>query len=176
MLRSMVGTLSLPGSGASQTVRVRPWSLCHAWTIGKIRVRSNWGRWDMRVVTFGTFDLLHIGHIRILKRCAALGDVIVGVSSDELSYRKKGRLPIYRLSDRMEIVGSISGIKDVFVEYSLEEKAHYLRTMRADIFAMGDDWTGKFDWASDICKVMYFPRTEAISTTETLERIAASES
>lgn len=126
----------------------------------------------MRVVTFGTFDLLHIGHVRILRRCSNLGDVIVGVSSDELSYAKKGRRPVYCLSDRIEIIKNITGVKEVFVEHSLEDKGKYLQHFRADILVMGDDWAGKFDWVRDICKVIYLPRTEAISTTETLERIA----
>ena len=125
----------------------------------------------MRVVTFGTFDLLHIGHIRILRRCASMGDVIVGVSSDELSYAKKGRFPIYCISDRIEILQNVVGVKEVFIEHSLEEKAKYLQDYRADILIMGDDWAGKFDWARDICRVMYLPRTKAISTTETLAKI-----
>lgn len=123
-----------------------------------------------RVITFGTFDVFHIGHVNILERCASLGDtLIVGVSSDELNYSKKGRNPIYSQSDRIKILQSLTFVDEVFIEESLEKKRDYINFFRADILAMGDDWKGKFDEFEDICKVIYFPRTPSVSTTEIIE-------
>lgn len=121
------------------------------------------------VITFGTFDLLHIGHINIFKRAKSFGDkLIVGVSTDELNFRKKGKYPVYSQQDRLEIVSSISFVDGVFFEESLELKATYVRMFSADVLVMGDDWTGKFDFIKDecSCEVLYLPRTPNISTTD----------
>ncbi len=121
----------------------------------------------MRIITFGTFDLLHIGHINIFKRAKALGDtLIVGVSTDELNFKKKNKYPVYNQNDRAEIVKSIRYVDEVFFEESLELKKEYILKFKADIFVMGDDWKGKFDFVKDICKVVYLPRTKNISSTE----------
>ena len=126
----------------------------------------------MRVITFGTFDLLHIGHVNILKRAKALGDhLIVGVSSDRLNYEKKGRYPVYNEQDRMEIVKAIRYVDEVFLEESMELKREYILKHKADILVMGSDWEGKFDHLSDICRVIYLPRTENISTSATKIKI-----
>lgn len=123
-----------------------------------------------RVITFGTYDLLHVGHVRILQRAAKMGDsLIVGVSSDDLNFTKKGRRPVYNERDRMEIVGNIKGVEAVFLEESLEKKAEYIRLWHANVLVMGDDWRGKFDFVSDICRVEYLERTEGISTTSLLD-------
>jgi glycerol-3-phosphate cytidylyltransferase len=120
-----------------------------------------------RIVTFGTYDLLHIGHVNLLRRARELGTyLIVGVSSDELNVRKKGLHPAYSTEDRLLIVQSLRFVDEVFIEHSLEEKRDYLLQHRADVLVMGDDWAGKFDEFSDICRVVYLPRTEGISTTE----------
>jgi glycerol-3-phosphate cytidylyltransferase len=97
--------------------------------------------------------------------------LIVGVSSDELNLDKKGRAPIYRLDNRMEIVESMRFVDHVFVEESLEKKADYIRQFEADVLVMGDDWQGKFDCFSSICEVVYLPRTPSVSTTEIIEII-----
>ncbi|MCI5148113.1 MAG: glycerol-3-phosphate cytidylyltransferase [Candidatus Electrothrix sp. MAN1_4] len=124
------------------------------------------------VITFGTFDLFHLGHLRILERAAALGDyLIVGVSSDTLNYNKKKFYPTYTQQDRMDIVQAIRYVDDVFIEESLEEKREYLLKYNCDILVMGDDWEGRFDKFSDIVEVVYLPRTELISTTEAKNRI-----
>ncbi len=124
------------------------------------------------VVTFGTFDVFHIGHLNILKRAAEYGDqLFVGVSSDRLNIEKKGRAPIYSEPERLAIVQHIKPVTDVFVEDSLELKAKYLRDHNADVLVMGNDWEGKFDHLRDICEVVYLPRTEGISTTETIHKI-----
>lgn len=125
-----------------------------------------------RVVTFGTFDVPHIGHVRILERARELGDcLVVGVSSDALNLRKKGRLPIYSQTDRMRMVGALRCVDEVFIEESLEKKGDYLRQHRASVLVMGDDWAGRFDEFQSICEVVYLPRTPSISTTEIIEVI-----
>ncbi|MGV3002035.1 adenylyltransferase/cytidyltransferase family protein [Vibrio sp.] len=123
-----------------------------------------------RVITFGTFDVFHVGHINILERCATLGDtLVVGVSSDALNFSKKQRNPIYSEQDRLKIIQSLSFVDEVFIEHSLEKKREYIEFYKADVLAMGDDWKGRFDEFSDICEVVYFPRTPSISTSEIIE-------
>ena len=125
-----------------------------------------------RVITFGTFDLLHIGHINIIKRASELGDyLIVGISSDQLNHEKKQLYPVYNENDRMEIVKAVKKVDEVFLEDSLELKREYIQKHKADILVMGGDWEGKFDFCKDLCKVIYLPRTEDISTTEIKDRI-----
>jgi len=125
------------------------------------------------VITFGTFDVLHVGHIRVLQRAAALGDrLVVGVSADQLNISKKGRAPVFSQEERLEIVGSLKMVDEVFVEESLELKRDYVTQFQADVLAMGNDWEGKFDFLSDICEVVYFPRTPSVSTTALIEHIA----
>lgn len=124
------------------------------------------------IITFGTFDLFHIGHLNILLRSAALGNrLVVGVSSDELNLFKKGRAPVYSTAERMAIITAIKFVDDVFVEESLELKARYIRNYNADVLVMGEDWRGKFDELRSICDVQYLPRTEGISTTDVMARI-----
>jgi len=124
------------------------------------------------VITFGTFDLLHIGHINMLNACKKYGDkLIVGVSSDNLNYTKKNRYPIFKQEDRMEIIKNIECVDDVFLEESLEMKEEYIRKYNADIFIIGDDWKGKFDDLNDICTVIYLERTRDISTTSIIHNI-----
>lgn len=123
-----------------------------------------------RVITFGTFDVLHIGHINILERCSQLGsELIVGVSSDALNFQKKKRQTIYNEDSRIRIISSLRFVDKVFIENSLEEKKDYIKYYQANILAMGDDWQGKFDHFKDICQVVYFPRTPLISTTEIIK-------
>ncbi|HEV7367891.1 adenylyltransferase/cytidyltransferase family protein [Arenibaculum sp.] len=125
------------------------------------------------VLTFGTFDLFHIGHLRIIERAASLGRLVVGVSSDELNRRKKGRYPIYSQDERMAIVASLACVEGVFLEEALERKREYLLRHGADMLVMGDDWQGRFDEFSDICRVLYLPRTPDVSTTSLIETIRA---
>lgn len=126
----------------------------------------------VHIVTFGTYDVFHVGHLRLLERARALGDrLIVGVSSDELNYRKKGRYPVFTQQERMDIVAALRCVDEVFIEESLELKREYLLRYRADVLTMGDDWAGKFDEFGDICRVVYFDRTPAISTTAVIEKI-----
>jgi glycerol-3-phosphate cytidylyltransferase len=125
------------------------------------------------VITFGTFDVFHVGHVRVLKRAAELGDrLVVGVSADALNVAKKGRLPVFSQEERLEIVASLKVVDEVFLEESLEQKREYIVEHGADILVMGDDWEGKFDWVSDVCKVVYLPRTPSVSTTGLIEHIS----
>jgi glycerol-3-phosphate cytidylyltransferase len=125
-----------------------------------------------RVITFGTFDVFHVGHLRILARARKMGDyLLVGVSTDELNYAKKGRNPFYNQNERMEIISVIRYVDEVFLEESLELKRHYIQTYQADVLVMGDDWAGKFDEFRDICRVEYLRRTPSISTTAVIEKI-----
>lgn len=124
------------------------------------------------IVTFGTFDVLHTGHLNILERAAALGDrLMVGVSSDALNMAKKGHAPVFPQDERMRIVAALRCVGGVFLEESLEAKRSYLLQHHANVLVMGGDWRGKFDEFSDICKVVYFDRTPAVSTTAVIERI-----
>ncbi|MBU4316525.1 MAG: adenylyltransferase/cytidyltransferase family protein [Proteobacteria bacterium] len=126
----------------------------------------------VRVITFGTFDVFHVGHLRILERASKMGDyLMVGVSTDLLNFIKKGRNPFYSQEERMEIVRALSCVDQVFLEESLELKRHYILAYKADVLVMGDDWKGKFDDLSDICRVEYLNRTPSISTTAVIEKI-----
>lgn len=123
-----------------------------------------------KVITFGTFDVFHVGHINIIERAASMGDyLIVGISSDALNFSKKGRYPIYSEDDRMKIIQSLKFVNEVFLEESLELKLDYIKKYGADLLVMGDDWKGRFDWVNSVCEVIYLPRTPSISTTEIIE-------
>ena len=125
-----------------------------------------------RVITFGTFDVFHVGHLRMLQRAAELGQtLVVGVSTDALNISKKGRPTVYSQEERTEIVSAVRCVDAVFLEESLEQKREYINMYKADVLVMGDDWQGKFDDMKDICEVIYLPRTPAISTTALIEKI-----
>jgi glycerol-3-phosphate cytidylyltransferase len=125
------------------------------------------------VITFGTFDVFHVGHVRVLQRAAELGDrLVVGVSADALNVAKKGRAPVFTQDERLEIVAALKVVDAVFVEESLEQKKDYILEHGADVLVMGDDWEGKFDWVSDVCEVVYLPRTPSVSTTGLIEHIS----
>ncbi len=124
------------------------------------------------VITFGTFDVFHVGHLRILERAAEHGRrLVVGVSTDNLNFEKKRRLPVYNQNERCEIVRALKCVDEVFLEESLDHKAEYIDRFQADVLVMGDDWQGKFDDFSSLCEVVYLPRTPAISTTAVIEKI-----
>ena len=129
------------------------------------------------VATFGTYDVFHVGHLRLLERASALGDrLVVGVSADALNIAKKGRPPVFSEDERLRIIGALKVVDDVFLEESLEQKRDYLLQQGADVLAMGDDWTGRFDDLSDIVEVVYFERTPSVSTTALIEHIVARHS
>lgn len=124
------------------------------------------------VITFGTFDMFHVGHLRLLDRARAYGDrLIVGVSSDELNQQKKDRMPVCSFEERCEILRALRIVDDVFAEHSLDKKRDYIVQHGADVLVMGDDWQGRFDDYADVCEVVYLPRTPTISTTALIEKI-----
>lgn len=118
------------------------------------------------VLTYGTFDLLHVGHVRLLRRLKALGDtLIVGVSTDAFN-AQKGKVSIYPFEERREIIESISFVDKVIAEEAWDQKSSDVKEYGVDILAMGDDWAGKFDTLSSEVEILYLPRTEGISTTD----------
>lgn len=117
------------------------------------------------VLTYGTFDLFHIGHLRLLERLKRLGDcLIVGVSTDEFNALKNKKSAV-SFSDRCEIVQSIRCVDHVIPEHSWAQKTADIMRLQVDIFGMGDDWLGRFDHLRSLCDVVYLPRTEGVSST-----------
>ena len=117
------------------------------------------------VITYGTFDLFHVGHVRLLKRLRTLGDrLVVGISSDEFN-ELKGKKSFFSYEERSEILLSCKYVDAVFAEQNWAQKRTDIIKYNAKIFAMGDDWIGKFDDLNDICDVRYLTRTEEVSTT-----------
>ncbi|MBO1926351.1 adenylyltransferase/cytidyltransferase family protein [Thiomicrorhabdus sp. 6S2-11] len=118
------------------------------------------------VITYGTFDLFHVGHLRLLERLSNLGDkLIVAVSSDEFN-SLKGKKTIIPWEQRAEIVSGLKCVDLVIKESNWEQKKSDIEKYDVDVFAMGDDWKGKFDFLNDIVEVVYLKRTEGISSTE----------
>jgi glycerol-3-phosphate cytidylyltransferase len=118
------------------------------------------------ILTYGTFDMFHIGHLNLLNRLKSLGDkLIVAVSTDEFN-SIKGKKTLIPFEQRALIVQNIKCVDMVISEKNWEQKIDDIKKYNVDIFAMGDDWKGKFDFLKDYCKVVYLPRTQNISTTE----------
>ncbi|MDQ3288185.1 MAG: adenylyltransferase/cytidyltransferase family protein [Pseudomonadota bacterium] len=118
------------------------------------------------VITYGTFDLFHVGHVNLLRRLRDLGDrLVVGLSTDEFN-AEKGKTSVMPYKHRAEIVGSVRYVDHVFPESTWGQKRDDITREGARIFAMGDDWVGKFDDLGDICEVVYLPRTRDVSSTE----------
>lgn len=119
-----------------------------------------------KVITYGTFDLLHNGHINILKRAKELGDhLTVAISSDEFN-ALKGKKAYYNYDTRKLILEAVRYVDAVIPEHNWEQKISDIKNHHIDVFVMGDDWTGEFDFLKDHCDVVYLPRTEGISTTQ----------
>lgn len=119
-----------------------------------------------KVITYGTFDLLHVGHINILRRAKALGDYLVVVLSTDEFNAIKNKKAYYSYEDRKTILESIRYVDEVLPEYNWEQKIDDVVNNKIDVFVMGGDWAGKFDFLKDYCEVVYLPRTEGISTTK----------
>lgn len=118
-----------------------------------------------KVITYGTFDLLHVGHIRLFERLRQLGDhLIVAVSTDEFN-AEKGKRSVFGYEDRAHIVRAIRHVDEVIPERSWEQKRTDIVEHGVSVFAIGEDWRGRFDHLSDVCEVVYLERTEGISTT-----------
>jgi len=122
-----------------------------------------------KVITYGTYDLLHVGHINLLRRAKELGDyLIVVVSSDEFN-AIKNKKAYYSFEDRKKILEAVKYVDEVLPEYTWEQKIDDVVNNNVDVFVMGDDWRGKFDFLKEYCEVVYLPRTEGISTTKIKE-------
>jgi len=133
---------------------------------------------ETTIITFGTYDLLHYGHIKLfenIKQKYPNSKLIVGVSSDELNVQKKNRNPITTLNQRLYMVNSIKYVDDIFIEESLEKKAEYCDRYNAKILIMGDDHIGRFDdlitKSKSITNVIYLPRTPEVSSSEIISLI-----
>jgi glycerol-3-phosphate cytidylyltransferase len=123
------------------------------------------------VITYGTFDILHIGHINLLQRARALGErLVVGLSTDAFN-NGKHKSALLNYENRKAVLEAIRFVDLVFPEENWEQKADDIRKYAADIFVIGDDWRGKFDFLSDACEVVYLPRTTDISTTEIMQSL-----
>lgn len=120
-----------------------------------------------KVITYGTYDLLHYGHVNLLQRAKALGDyLIVAVSTDEFNWNKKQKKCYFSYEERKRLVESIRYVDLVIPEEDWEQKISDVKEFKIDTFVIGDDWEGKFDFLKDYCEVVYLPRTPEISTTQ----------
>lgn len=120
-----------------------------------------------KVITYGTFDLLHYGHVNLLERAKSLGDyLIVAISTDEFNLREKNKKSYFKYEERKRLVEAIRYVDEVIPENSWEQKEIDVKKYDIDVFVIGDDWTGKFDFLKENCDVVYLPRTPEISTTQ----------
>ena len=120
-----------------------------------------------RVITYGTFDLLHYGHINLLRRAKALGDyLIVVLSTDEFNWNQKHKKCYFTSEVRKQLLEAIRYVDLVIPEENWEQKISDVKEYHVDTFVMGDDWAGKFDFLKPYCEVVYLPRTPEISTTQ----------
>ena len=124
------------------------------------------------IITYGTFDMFHIGHLRLLQRLKDMADeLIVAVSTDEFN-RGKGKKVMIPYEQRAEIVANIKCVDKVIPEESWEQKVDDIKKYNVDIFAIGDDWRGEFDFLKEHCEVVYLERTKDISTTQLKKSLA----
>lgn len=127
-----------------------------------------------RVITYGTFDLLHYGHINLLRRAKAHGDyLIVALSTDEFTRNSKQKKCYFSYEKRKQLLEAIRYVDLVIPETSWEQKISDVQTFQVDTFVMGDDWKGKFDFLKDYCNVVYLPRTPEISSSKIKEELSA---
>ena len=120
-----------------------------------------------KVITYGTFDLLHYGHINLLQRAKALGDyLIVALSTDEFNSKEKNKITYFSYEERKRLLEAIRYVDLVIPEQNSEQKISDVKEFKVDTFVMGDDWKGKFDFLKDYCEVVYLERTPEISTTK----------
>ena len=125
-----------------------------------------------RVLTYGTFDLLHYGHINLLRRAKALGDyLVVGLSTDEFNWNEKHQRSYFSYDVRKSMLEAIRYVDLVIPECSWEQKALDVEKYNIDVFVIGDDWEGKFDFLKSQCEVVYLPRTPEISSTKIKEEL-----
>ena len=120
-----------------------------------------------RVITYGTYDLLHYGHINLLRRAKEMGDyLIVALSTDEFNWNSKQKKCFFSYEKRKQLLKAIRYVDLVIPEENWEQKIEDVKLYKIDTFVMGDDWKGKFDFLKEYCDVVYLPRTPEISTTQ----------
>ncbi|MDE6025502.1 MAG: glycerol-3-phosphate cytidylyltransferase [Lachnospiraceae bacterium] len=120
-----------------------------------------------KVITYGTYDLLHYGHINLLRRAKEQGDyLIVALSTDEFNWNMKQKKCYFTYEQRKQLLEAIRYVDLVIPEESWEQKIDNVKEFKVDAFVMGDDWNGKFDFLKEYCEVVYLPRTPEISTTQ----------
>ena len=120
-----------------------------------------------KVITYGTYDLLHYGHVKLLQRAKALGDyLIVALSTDEFNWNEKQKKCYFSYEERKSLLEAIRYVDLVIPEESWEQKISDVKEFKVDTFVIGDDWEGKFDFLKEYCDVVYLPRTEGVSTTQ----------
>ena len=120
-----------------------------------------------KVITYGTFDLLHYGHINLLRRARELGDYLVVVlSTDEFNWNEKSKKCFFSYEHRKQLLEAVRYVDLVVPEENWEQKKTDIEKYGIDVFVMGDDWKGKFDFLENLCEVVYLPRTQGVSTTE----------
>ena len=120
-----------------------------------------------KIITYGTFDLLHYGHVNLLQRAKNLGDyLIVAISTDEFNWNQKQKKCYFSYEERKRLVEAIRYVDLVIPEESWEQKISDVKEFKVDTFVIGDDWEGKFDFLKEYCEVVYLPRTPEISTTQ----------
>lgn len=120
-----------------------------------------------KIITYGTFDLLHYGHINLLQRAKALGDyLIVALSTDEFNWNSKQKKCYFTYEQRKRLLEAVRYVDLVIPDENWEQKINDVKEFKVDTFVMGDDWKGKFDFLKDYCEVVYLPRTPEISTTQ----------
>lgn len=120
-----------------------------------------------KIITYGTFDLLHYGHINLLQRAKALGDyLIVALSTDEFNSNMKGKVTYFSYEERKRLLEAVRYVDLVIPEENWEQKISDVKEFKVDTFVMGNDWEGKFDFLKDYCEVVYLDRTPEISTTK----------
>lgn len=125
-----------------------------------------------KILTYGTYDLFHYGHINLLQRAKALGDyLVVGLSTDEFN-SVKGKQCYFSFEERKKILEALRCVDLVIPESNWEQKVDDVKEFRIDTFVMGDDWKGKFDYLKEYCEVVYLPRTPEVSTTQIKSDIA----
>ncbi|WP_434797696.1 glycerol-3-phosphate cytidylyltransferase [Terrisporobacter vanillatitrophus] len=120
-----------------------------------------------KIITYGTFDLLHYGHVNLLERAKSLGDyLIVVLSTDEFNLKEKNKICYFSYEERKRLLEAIRYVDLVIPETCWEQKVRDIKEFKVDTFVMGDDWDGKFDYLEEYCEVVYLPRTPEISTTQ----------
>ena len=126
-----------------------------------------------KVITYGTFDLLHYGHINLLRRAKEQGDYLIGaLSTDEFNWNQKQKKCYFTYEQRKKLLEAIRYVDLVIPEENWEQKISDVKEFRVDTFVMGDDWAGKFDFLKPYCEVVYLPRTPEISTTQIKQELA----